>query len=639
MRVWVARCLGLICLLLGTASIAGEVWHVRQAEMATTHNGSFQTAARTLGDQVNGFAWQKVSLPSVVGRQVTPTAQHFDNEIVTTWYRIRVSGSGIANPLRPDDPPYLYIPRWQTIGKFAVYAGNDLIFQSQGGPIWNGYNHPIWLNLDVQLPYAELVADIVIRIDSLATAGNALSTIWIGPKSQLSLRHDTRVWLQSKLPEITSSAFLFIGVFALALWARERKESIYLLFSLASMLSYVRCMQYFVGEEPLLIPQAWFSWINGNATGWLILVIYFFCFRLHGRRYPKIERICIVMMSAMTFISLPAWHIFPDVGAIISFVNLLIFAELILLSVLMIAASWKSKSRDGMLLSLTQVLNVPLAIYDLLLQNYQISIENIYLLPYTTLGPLIVLILILNRRFRAAMVDVKNANKRLEKRLEQREQELEASHAKLRTVELQQAISDERQRLIRDMHDGLGSTLISALTVVERGKMNAAQTAEVLQECIDDLKLTIDSLEPVDTDVLLMLATLRYRLEPRLTQAGIELDWQVVPLPQLDWLGPTNALHVLRILQEVFSNILKHADASIIRIRTGFDETHVFLEVADNGKGFDLASQTHGRGLVNLKRRAEALQGAIDWQAENPGTMVRLSLKIVLDADQQSDAA
>ncbi|OAM53397.1 hypothetical protein A7981_07285 [Methylovorus sp. MM2] len=548
----------------------------------------------------------------------------------TSWYRLRHIASSETGS---DDPLYLYIPRWQTIGKIAIYANNALVFKSEGGPMWNGYNHPVWVNLDAALPNAVQLNDVTIRIDHLTTAGSALSSVWVGPKSSLGLKHSTRSFLQNKFIEIASSAFLLIGFFSLALWFKHRQESIYLLFTLSSVLSYLRCMQYFVGAEPLYIPEVWFTWVNINASGWLTLVLYFFCIRLHGRRYPKIELTCIALMAMVSIVTLPALGIFADMGIIISFVNLIMFAELVFISGLMIFASWKSQSRDGMILSLLFILNVPLVIYDLLLQNYQINIENIYLLPYTTLGPLFVLIVIINRRYTAALIGVADANRILERRLEEREAELKQSHSRLKEIELRQAVSEERQRLVRDMHDGLGSTLVSALTVAERGKIDAEQIAEILHECIDDLKLTLDSLESVDTDILLMLATLRYRLEPRLNQAGITLDWQVVELPKLDWLMPTDALQILRILQEIFTNILKHSGATKIRVSTGSTQDKVSIEISDNGKGFDAEQVISGRGLVNLKKRTEALKGVIFWSSKGGGTLVRLTLR---SSDQES---
>jgi signal transduction histidine kinase len=149
-----------------------------------------------------------------------------------------------------------------------------------------------------------------------------------------------------------------------------------------------------------------------------------------------------------------------------------------------------------------------------------------------------------------------------------REAELEASHRRLREIELRQTISDERQRLMQDMHDGLGSSLISAIRSVERGNLSDARVSQILKDCLDDLKLTIDSMEPVDADLLLLLATLRFRLEPRLEGTGVNLLWEVRELPTLGWLNPSSALHILRIVQESIANILRHTRATGIHVST-----------------------------------------------------------------------
>src|SRR5450830_1864564 len=124
---------------------------------------------------------------------------------------------------------------------------------------------------------------------------------------------------------------------------------------------------------------------------------------------------------------------------------------------------------------------------------------------------------------------------------------------------------------MQDMHDGLGSSLISALRVVEHGKMSDAEVAQVLKGCIDDLKLPIDSMEPVEADLLLLLATLRFRLAPRVESAGIRLLWKVETVPALDWIDPRNALHILRILHAAFTNIIKHTHATEIRVATSVE--------------------------------------------------------------------
>ncbi|MBI5626413.1 MAG: hypothetical protein HY935_04335 [Nitrosomonadales bacterium] len=206
--------------------------------------------------------------------------------------------------------------------------------------------------------------------------------------------------------------------------------------------------------------------------------------------------------------------------------------------------------------------------------------------------------------------------------------ELADSHERLREIEHRQMLAQERQRLCQDMHDGLGSSLVSALRVVEHGKMDEAEVAQVLKGCIDDLKLAIDSMEPVGADLLLLLATLRFRLEPRLESAGIALRWEVKDVPALDWLDPKNALHILRILQEAFTNIIKHTHATEIRVATGVVNEYVMVTITDNGQGFAVESalKKGGKGLSNQVRRAEAIGAEVSWKSNGSGTCFTLRL-------------
>lgn len=212
----------------------------------------------------------------------------------------------------------------------------------------------------------------------------------------------------------------------------------------------------------------------------------------------------------------------------------------------------------------------------------------------------------------------------------EREAELATAHERLREIERRQTLSQERQRLMQDMHDGLGSSLVSALRVVERGKMDEVDIAQVLKGCIDDLKLAIDSMESVEADLLLLLATLRFRLGPRLESTGIALLWQVANVPALDWLDSKNALHILRILQEAFTNIIKHTQATEIRVATRVDGDYVLVTITDNGQGFLLEHglKSGGKGLSNLMRRAESIGAEVSWDSNDAGTCFTLRLPV-----------
>jgi len=221
-------------------------------------------------------------------------------------------------------------------------------------------------------------------------------------------------------------------------------------------------------------------------------------------------------------------------------------------------------------------------------------------------------------------------NAELEERVRQKQRELERNFQKLDALSREAAVVDERQRIMTDMHDGIGAHLISALSLAESDDASPREIAAVLRDCIDDLRLTIDSFDSTDNELLPALGNFRYRIEGRLRTVGIELVWKVCDLPQLPYLSPRNLLHILRILQEAFTNVLKHAQATRIIVETGLTENRkVFIRVSDNGKGLTKASKLNGRGMNNMARRAAAIGGEVLVASRGEGTTMQLLLPSV----------
>ena len=626
--MWIERAALAFCLAGAGAAAAAPTaapaspLHYTAAQFALTEGGSFQPPALALDParMPQPGQWRDTPLPYVAGRALPAAQPGQAGDIVTSWLRIRPEPhAGL------DGPAYLYLPRWQTIGRIAVYADGRRVYRSDGGPVWNGFNHPLWVELD---PAGALPREIVIRLDHLRAAGAALSTAWVGSRDDLLWRARAREWLQAKVPEVSSAAFLLLGFFSLLVWLRRRAESIYGLFFACAALSYLRCLHYYVGLSPLPIPEPWFGWMTVNSLGWLVIAVYVFVFRLHDWRFPRVERWSAAGMAVATLSTIPPVVAYPVFALLAPLSYLAILALTVLLSVLACRLAWRRRSAEGAILSGWCALNVPFAVYDWLLQNYRIDIENLYLLPYTAIGTSMLFMVIVYRRYLGAIETVARVNQGLEERLKVREQALAETYERLREAERSEILHQERQRLISDMHDGMGSALVSALAVVEKGRADAREIAQILRECLDDLKLAIDSLEFQRGDLLLLLATLRYRLASRLRQAGIALQWQADPVPALDWLTPGHALQVLRVLQEAFANVIKHAGASTVRVSIGVHGQGCAILIEDDGGGFDVGRPSPaGRGMASIRHRTARLGGRCEWSAgARQGTCFRFWL-------------
>lgn len=578
--------------------------------------------------------WQDVGLPHSRPRSVAESSDTATALPEVAWYRLLMpAGTSLAEGL------FLYLPRWQTIGAIAVYADGRLVHRSRGSRVWNSFNRPLWVPLADAGQGAPRT--LLVRMASQQGVGGALSTAWVGAEGDLLWRYQLRSWLQADFTAMAAGAFVVIGIFAFAVWCVRRSEVMYVLFFATSVANALRMLQFTMGDIPLPVSDAWFGWFTANSLGWSLVCVFLFTVRVHGMRMPRVERTIIAIVAAISLATLPWLPL--RVETVLPVIYLCIVGVTLIVAASGMWASWVNRSPWAMVLSLWVSLTVPASIYDTLMASYRISIEGLYLGPYASIGVFAIFLVIVFLRYTGALREVESLNAGLETRLAEREAQLAASYAQLNQMERQRALDAERQRMMQDMHDGIGSSLISALRMAERGRLNDGDMARVLKECIEDLKLSIDSLEHTGTDLLGLLAALRFRLAPRLQATGLALRWGVQDVPALDWLDPQSALHILRILQEVLTNIIKHSGARSIGISTAFDASGVHVLVHDDGQPFKQPvgapppSGTlpgRGKGLANVRSRAQAIGSQCAWEPQHGaaegqgGNQFRLSLPL-----------
>ena len=570
--------------------------------------------------------WDTVVLPHARPRQAATDPIGSDPPPQVAWYRVRVPAAALA---AADGGLRLYIPRWQTVGTVAVYAGNERVWRTHGSRVWNSFNHPVWIDLGGLLPPPGQPLSVHVRMASLPGVGGALSTLWAGPTRALEPGWRTRTVLQTTLVGYMRGSYLILGLFALGLWAarRRRGEPIYAWFFLMSVFQMLNTLPYLVDNPGIgNLTDPWFAWLT-HVVGTLgsALASFYFLRTLNALHWPRLERALQLYVLAVAALTFPPLGLHLD--RVLPLLRLALVPPALVVTAAALWGAWLRRTPSSMLLAAWMVLSFPVGVHDLALQSYRIDIERIYLTPYIYLGLFTMFLVIAHTRYLRALGVAERANRTLAERLAEQEQALAQTHARLLASERDQTLLHERQRLMREMHDGVGSSLMSALRSVEGGRADEVDVAQVLRESIDDLKISIDSLEPVDADLLALLAGLRYRLAPRLQNAGLALHWRVEDLPPLPWLDAQNALHVLRIVQEVLTNIVKHSGAQAITLRTApaarGGVAGVQVQVQDDGHPFTppapAARQPGRKGLGNVQARAQALGAQVDWAPQAGG--------------------
>lgn len=616
-------CAGIAAWGSGAWAAPAPITHFTQAEIWHDNATGVRPLTAKLDETALPAAWVPVQLPYALERNRLPAGSAKPGTMTTFWFRISLDGLKGQN-----GPIDFYLPRWLAAGKLAVYADGQLIYRSPGSPVWNLFTHPALLlplsrGVDGAMPKT-----LLLRLDLLSGQNAALSSFYVGDATLLTRMATDRDWLAYQLPFMCSAAFLAVGLFALVVWLTRRRELAYLLLFFIAVLSLVRRWHFHVSLAQLSISDAWFIWWTLNALLWQVVAEHYFMVLFHRRSQPWLNHTLLILGVIFSLATLPVVSLFPSMLWFRPYAHLILIGIATVVVFVNLWSAFRSSSREAQWLSGAVLLTFIAGMVDWARIKFLMDLEGYYWTPYAAIALFAVFMVITFRRYVGALDEVEQVNANLETRLKDRETELAQSYAQLRRIEQRQILGQERERITQDMHDGLGLSLVSALREAEDGKLAEAEMAQVLRGCIDDLKLAIDAMEPVDADLLLLLATLRFRLGPRLAKAGVALRWEIENVPPLNWLDPRNSLHILRILQETFTNILKHTKASEIRVSTGTQGDHVTVTIADNGRGFIVAHgmQSGGHGLVNQLRRAQAIGAQIRLESASTGTQMTLCL-------------
>jgi signal transduction histidine kinase len=278
------------------------------------------------------------------------------------------------------------------------------------------------------------------------------------------------------------------------------------------------------------------------------------------------------------------------------------------------------------------------------------------LLPFTGGPPtffvvvllsLSICVLLLERLARFVRQEEENSE-RLREELARQRAKLAQDHALMQSQRERIAVLEERRRIVRDMHDGLGTQLVSASALLRSGAQSGGPLSEVVEGALQEFRIVLDVLSSPagadpgeDAPVSLLLAKLRHRIEPTLRAQGITLDWDTDPLPGTFSMPDPSRIQLLRLLQEGFANVLKHARATRVRFSVRTMPDRIVLEIADDGRGIPPGTRFDGQtglGLFNMHVRAEQLGALLEIGDASPGTRIRLSFALETPPDSAPSA-
>ena len=231
--------------------------------------------------------------------------------------------------------------------------------------------------------------------------------------------------------------------------------------------------------------------------------------------------------------------------------------------------------------------------------------------------------------------------KRAEALLQRSQEELRALSVQLLSVQ-----EEERKRIARELHDGIGQSL-SALKFMLENRLQLMEKDSIscdlhplegmvpmLQNAVEEVRQMQTDLRPPILDDLGILATLSWFCrEYQKIYAGIKIETDL-GIQENEVPAPLKTV-IYRVLQEAMNNIAKHSQATRVRLSLGQKEGRVYLRVEDNGSGFDLrqvrSEERPGRGfgLTSMRERTELSGGSFSIESiEGRGTTLQASWRL-----------
>ncbi len=266
------------------------------------------------------------------------------------------------------------------------------------------------------------------------------------------------------------------------------------------------------------------------------------------------------------------------------------------------------------------------------IQLQQAAIQRKDTLNHMLIGGAVALLAILLLGYR---------NYRHRQKLQQaRIDELETEKQLTATEAILKGEEQERTRLAKDLHDGLGGMLSGIKHAFQHMKGNLIMTpdnAEAFERSIDMLDSSIKEMRRVAHNMM-PEALVNFGLDTALRdfcreidQSGaLQVDYQSIGLEGTE-IGQSTAIAIFRIVQELLNNVLKHASAARALVQVTHVEGTIAVTVEDDGKGMDSlpAKQSGGMGWSNIRSRVDYLRGKWDVQAApGNGTSVWIEFKL-----------
>jgi signal transduction histidine kinase len=250
----------------------------------------------------------------------------------------------------------------------------------------------------------------------------------------------------------------------------------------------------------------------------------------------------------------------------------------------------------------------------------------------------------------AAFIAIIHEAEAAREEIERQQTELQAAHQQLQSYTAQAeelAVLQERNRLARNLHDSVTQTIFSMRLTAEAANMlldqNPARVGAELEKlqglaksALAEMRSLVFELRPTAVTELGLVPALRHHVMTLERQYDLTVDLQVSGEPHLSEL---EAQRLFRISQEALNNVVKYAQTDKACLTLRFDNGRVYLQVADQGIGFDsqalISAQDH-IGFASMQERVDAMGGLLTIDS-SPGRGTRVTVEVTSTSEEEND--
>jgi len=507
---------------------------------------------------------------------------HDERTTRTGWYRFKLADQ----PFESKAALYL----WRFSMNAAVWLNDE--FLGDGGrfsePMARNWNRP-FLFLLPNSAWNEQDNYLYIKLAVYSGWGH-LPPIIVGPYDELRRDYDQRFTWQITFSQATFFISIITALVSITLWTIDRRSTLYGFFGLTCLAWSIYSLNNYIQEIPFSAKTWW--WLVHSSIDWYGVTLALFAHRLMGISAPARDRLFIGfgILATVSY----AFMELRFISAYNSYFHLVTLTIASYLMVLALIRSQQTRAMEVIAFTLSLSTVVAFGIHDLSM-NSMISVglwkEQFFWLQFSAPILMITMLIVLSRRFILSLKQQVNA---------------------------EQQIRIERERIYSDIHDDVGSKVLSLVYSAE----NESQ-AELARDALRDIRSIVAGATSGGGLLHSLLDTYRAEAQQRCDASGIALTWRDDVTDNID-ISDSFQYQTQRIFRELVSNCLRHSTTGQIDVDIEKQPNELRIRIRDYGATtlVDGKFNDSGNGIPGIKRRVTELGGHIAWRNAEPGCVV-----------------